>query len=69
MKDWKVGGPLQNLKNMTVGLKSLKGVMNAPFHWSSSRMRMLLNPHQTSNLVKIVESFISSINLGIRGKG
>ena len=27
---------LQNPKNMTVGSKSPKGVMNAPFHWSSS---------------------------------
>ena len=69
MKDWKVGGPLQNPKNMTVGSKSPKGVMKAPFHWSSLRMRMLLNPHQTSNLVKIMESFILSINSGIRGKG
>ena len=69
IKDWKVDGPLQKLKNLTVGSKSAKGVMNAPFHWSSSRMQMLLNPHQMSNLVKIKESFMSSINLGIRGRG
>ena len=69
MKDWNMGGPLQNPKNMTVGSKSPKEVMNAPFHWLSSRMQMLLNPHQTLNLVKIVESFISLINSGIRGKG
>ena len=31
-KGLKGGGLLQNPKNMTVGLKSPKGVMNAPFH-------------------------------------
>ena len=43
--------------------------MNAPFHWSSSRIRILLNPHRTSNLVNLMESFMSSINSEIRGKG
>ena len=69
IKDWKVGSPLQNPNNITVGSKSPKGVMNAPFHWSSSQMQMLLNLHRTSNLVKNIESFMSSINLGIRGRG
>ena len=69
MKDWKVGSPLQNLKNITIGSKKPKGVMNVPFHWFSSLMWILLNPHLMSNLVKNVEFFMSSINSGMRDRG
>ena len=44
MKDWKVGSPLQNLKNITVGSKRPKGVMNVPFHWFSSLMDIVEPP-------------------------
>ena len=32
MNTWNVGGALQKLKNMMVGSKRLKGVMNTAFH-------------------------------------
>ena len=60
---------LQNLKNMMVGSKSPMGVMKAAFHWSSSRIWMLLYPQRMSNLVNKVDSFISSMSSGMRGSG
>ena len=54
---------------MTVGSNNPNGVMNAAFHWSSFLSRILLYPHQMSNLVKRVESFMSLINSGINGRG
>ena len=51
------------------GFESPMGVMKAAFHWSSSRMQMLLYPQRMSNLVNKVDSFMSLISSGIRGSG
>ena len=64
-----MGGALQKPKNMTVGSNSPKGVIKVAFHWSSSQRQMLLYPQHMSNLVKIVESFMSLISSGISGSG
>ena len=42
MNRWKVAGELHRPKNITVGLNSPLLVMKAAFHWSPSRMQMLL---------------------------
>jgi len=39
---WNVAGELHIPKNITVGSKSPQLVVNAPFHWSPSLIRMLL---------------------------
>ena len=64
-----MAGELQCPKIMTVGLKSPSGIEKAAFQWSSSYMRILLYPHWTSNLVKILLSFSLSMSLDMRGNG
>ena len=64
-----MAGELQSLKNMTVGSYRLKGVEKVAFQQSSGQMRILLYPHQTSNIVKILLSFNLSTSLDMRGRG
>jgi len=49
---WNVAGLLHSPKNITSGLKSPQFVQNAAFHSSPSFIWTLLNPQQTSSLVK-----------------
>jgi hypothetical protein len=66
--DWKVAGAFVSPKNITIGSNKPQFVLKAAFHWSPSRMRMLLYPHQISSFVKsadlrpctLVSRFISS---------
>ncbi|CCM07147.1 uncharacterized protein FIBRA_09485 [Fibroporia radiculosa] len=51
---WKVAGEFVIPKNMTVGLNNPHGVINAPFHLSSSLILTLLYPVHRSSLVNIV---------------
>ena len=60
---------LQSPKNIKVGSKSLKGEEKAAFQLSSGQMRMLLYPHWTSNLVKILLSLSLSTSLEMSGSG
>ena len=66
---WNVAGELHNPKNITVGSKSPLFVLKAAFHWSHSRMRTLLYPHQTSNLVNRHAPFSLFSSSVIKGKG
>ena len=68
---WNVEGELHNPKNMTIGSYNLRLVLNAAFHWSPSLMHTLLNPHQTSNLVKYLapEALILSMISDMGGSG
>ena len=61
-----MAGELHNPKNITVGLKRPNGVEKAAFHWSSGWIRMLLYPHLTLNLVKILLPFSLSTNSEMR---
>ena len=67
MSAWKVVGELHRSKNITVGLNSSKGMINAAFHLSSGLMRILLYPHQMSILVKIDNPLSLSIRSEISG--
>ena len=60
-------GELQSPKNMMVGSYKPNGVEKAAFHRSSGRIRMLLYPHQMSNLVKILLPFSLSTSSEMRG--
>ena len=64
---WKVAGEFVNPKNITVSLKSPSGVRKAAFHSSPSLMRMLLYPHQMSNLVNREHPASLSTTEGISG--
>ena len=65
----KVAGELVSPKNITVGWNSPRGVLNAAFHWSSSRIRMFSYPHRMSNLVNSSLPWRCSRMVFIRGKG
>jgi len=64
---WNVAGELVRPKNITVGSNSPSGVRKAAFHSSLGLIRMLLYPHQTSNLVNSVHPANQSMTEGIRG--
>ena len=66
MKRWKLPGELLILKNITFGSKSPWRVLNAPFHWSSSLMWILLYPHHMSNLLNSSIPCKSSIHCVLR---
>ena len=66
---WKVAGALEKPKYMTVASNRPRFVMNAVFHSSPSRMRTLLYPQRTLNLVKTVALTSLSITSEIKGIG
>ena len=66
---WKVAGELHNPKNITNGIKQPKGVRNAARKRSSGLIRMLLNPHQISSLVKTMAEVSDMISWSMRGSG
>src|SRR5271154_7394797 len=67
--DWKVAGELVIPKNITVGSKSPRLVLNAAFHSSPDFIRTLLYPHRTSSLVKYFAPWSLSIISEISGRG
>ena len=66
---WNVAGELDIPKNITVGSKSPRLVLNAAFHSSPFLIRILLYPHRTSIFEKYLAPFNLSMSLEMRGKG
>jgi len=66
---WNVAGLLHSPKNMTNSSKSPRFVQNAAFHSSPSFIWTLLNPHQTSCLVKYLAPLSLFMSLEMRGRG
>jgi len=69
MNRWKLAGELLIPKNMTFGSKRPWRILNAPFHWSSSLMQILLYPHHISNLLNSSIPCKSSIHCARFGRG
>jgi len=66
---WNVAGLLHSPKNITNGLKSPWFVGNAAFHSSPSFIQTLLNPDQTSSLVKYLAPLSLLMSFEMRGSG
>ena len=66
---WKVVGELVSPKYMTIGSQTPKQVLKAAFHWSPSRIRILLYPHRMSKVEKIKELANADIDSLIFGRG
>ena len=69
MIHWKVAGELQRPKNITRGMKYLKGVRKAAWCLSSGLILMLLNPHRISSLVKTITEVRLMMSWSIKGSG
>jgi len=66
---WNVARLLHSPKHITSGLKSPRFVRNAAFHSSPSFIQTLLNPHQTSSLVKYLAPLSLLMSSEMRGSG
>jgi len=66
---WNVAGLLHSPKNITSGSKSPWFFWNAAFHSSPSFIQTLLNPHQTSSLVKYLAPLSLLMSSEMRGSG